>query len=158
MKVLSTIIFIFLFVCGLSAQDLQRDVYSSGGTSVSTGEVIVNYTIGQNFIFNSSTAGEITVHSGFVHQQERDVILSVEDFGEGHIELFPVPVSDQLTIISNKMDWDDLQILNAEGKMLRTIFFTSRDQQTDLSDLLPGVYFLRFMKGEQVIVKTITKY
>lgn len=66
-----------------------------------------------------------------------------------HIEAYPNPASDQLTIESNLAA--DLNIYSLEGKLIRQEKVTPGTLSLDISDLTTGVYLLAFVNNGEVL-------
>lgn len=76
----------------------------------------------------------------------------------GDLKIYPNPVKDQLKIEFSSFDTYNvtIQLYNSVGQLVRTIMEVSKDQEINLSDFAPGMYFLKVQKeGEQKTFKII---
>lgn len=69
--------------------------------------------------------------------------LSVNEFGSHRVVLYPNPTSDKLQL-SNHEDYKALSIFNLVGQQVRQV---TSNYIIDVSDLIPGVYFIRSNTG-----------
>jgi trimeric autotransporter adhesin len=67
--------------------------------------------------------------------------VGIKENIEGSIAVFPNPTRSDVTITMSDVS-ADVQIVDAQGKMLRAVT-VSNGEKIDLSDYVPGVYFLR---------------
>jgi hypothetical protein len=73
-----------------------------------------------------------------------DICSEIKDFSNSEVNLFPNPVSENLTVILNDPGKVKIEIINAEGKILKKFFFMNSDSyQIQLKDLANGFYILR---------------
>ena len=61
---------------------------------------------------------------------------------ESGISIYPNPTSEHLTISSSE-SFESVEILNVDGRILRSVPLTSNEQQISTTDLPAGLYFLR---------------
>ncbi len=59
------------------------------------------------------------------------------------LKVFPNPCHDEVMILSDVAS--DVEILNVQGKKVRTISGSELSFPVNISDLVPGMYFLRFI-------------
>ena len=67
------------------------------------------------------------------------------------VSIFPIPTSHQLSIISNQLNINRIDIINITGKALKTI--TTDLNSINVANLPSGIYFIKLVTD----VKTITK-
>ena len=65
------------------------------------------------------------------------------------IKVYPNPCQDEIVIYSEVES--DIEIVNIQGRKLRTISFFDTHQPVQVSDLVPGVYFLRFLQTGDMV-------
>jgi len=84
-------------------------------------------------------------------------LLSVTDFSLTHPHLiYPNPASENITIISPKnQEIEIVRIYNTLGSLVKEIELTTN--QINISDLVNGVYFIRFKNYPQQTLKFIKK-
>lgn len=75
------------------------------------------------------------------------------------VSVYPNPFKDnveiELDLFSNMLV--QLDVLNANGVLVNKRFVTSKDQISLGDDLDPGVYWLKFLQGDQLLVKKVVK-
>lgn len=72
-----------------------------------------------------------------------------------YINIFPNPATDEIKIeISQK---SDIEILNIEGKIMKTINKTDTRSTTDLKNLSSGVYLIKITTDKGVLIRKIIK-
>ncbi len=75
------------------------------------------------------------------------------------VQVYPNPVSSilNININSDQADWLDAQLLNIEGKVVRTIKNVEANKvlQIDVADLQNGIYMLQVNNGSDLISKRI---
>jgi len=91
--------------------------------------------------FNYDAAGNNSVDFGFF---DPDVILGIEEFNKNHIQVFPNPVLNELTIKDN-LYLHQIKIFDVLGRTHRTINPTKETVTINVSTLPKGVYFISLM-------------
>jgi hypothetical protein len=126
-----------------------------GQQSVASGAI--SLSSGQGVIFDDIEYGdgatiEFAVTEVGVSTQE---IIALED-----MQLFPNPVSDQLSVRFDLKEATSLnvQVFNAMGQLVQNVatqqFASGRQQLTvDAAQLQNGMYFLRLQDGEQITTR-----
>jgi len=81
--------------------------------------------------------------------------VAVSDIAAGEFHIYPNPTSDKLFVtVGNTRHVFDLQVSDIAGN--EVLFFKKWDQNiVDLSGLKPGLYFLRFISPEGLVIKKI---
>lgn len=74
-------------------------------------------------------------------------------------ELYPNPTSDKLNCVLPKpLEIEEILILNSQGKTVKTIRdITQAEMVIDLSDLPPGLYFLKARTEDHFVIERIVK-
>ncbi len=67
------------------------------------------------------------------------------------IRVYPNPVTDFLTIESTIEGDYSVEITDAVGRLLRKTTFTNTSKTIDCSDLLPNLYFVKVLKGAELL-------
>jgi hypothetical protein len=109
-----------------------------------------------NCYFDYDASGNNTVDFGFFNP----TINALDDLAsEQGVQIFPNPVQDHL-IIKGKLALFQLEVLDAVGQVRHTVNPTGSTQTIDLSQLSPGIYFLRVLNKEnnQVELQKVVKY
>lgn len=142
----------------------------TGGFSINGGTFGYIPTICENDYFPISESGTIT---GRILEQNVNTSLSLQAFdallqmncltpiidlqGEAHSinpVIYPQPASTQIFIRTEApLDNWKIALVNTSGKVLNNI----KDPVVDVSVLIPGVYFLRFTMGGQVVIRKFIK-
>ncbi|GFZ79650.1 hypothetical protein GCM10011531_06940 [Aquaticitalea lipolytica] len=81
--------------------------------------------------------------------------LSISEFSEENIKLYPNPVTTELNIDVTNGQIDKIKIFSLDGKLISYIPIT--DNKINLERLVSGIYFIEISKGESSIVKKIVK-
>lgn len=89
----------------------------------------------------------------------RDSASSIETLAdaESNIEIFPNPTKDQV-MLSGLYGSVDLEILNAQGKLMLTKNVDGNSAVINTSELAKGTYFVRFKIDNTVSVKKFIKH
>jgi len=89
---------------------------------------------------------------------EVDACLNLEEFGQNQIiQVYPNPAADWVTITSSEWNIDALELLSAEGRVVRTL---NNDNNSDavllnLEGIQTGVYMLRIQTNGQVVLRKL---
>lgn len=67
------------------------------------------------------------------------------------LSVYPNPANTTLTINADLNTFDEIRILNTYGQAVRQVF-TNR---LNVSDLAPGLYYLQFLSGEQIVTEKV---
>lgn len=155
-----TLCFGFGYFSALSAQQLSPAVLASnGGTSMAAG-IQFDWTLGEAAIGGLS-GHERNYTEGF-HQPivliekvdfaEPEVNHSTKDVLLSGITVSPNPVSSNLTIHFDATNHElfDCQVFDANGnsQLQKTLRTTEGDITLDLSGLIPGLFFIRFIASD----------
>ncbi len=71
------------------------------------------------------------------------------------IAIYPNPTSHQLSIVGKQLDINEIQIINETGKIIKTI---NQDINTiEVGNLPNGVYFMKLITDEKIIIKKFIK-
>lgn len=83
-----------------------------------------------------------------------DARLSVPEISDqaNQIIVFPVPVNDFITIETNGIQVDHLEIVDPNGAL---VFSGEMEKEVDVSKLLPGIYFIELYTPDSVFTKKI---
>jgi hypothetical protein len=103
------------------------------------------------FYKNLITLGNFTATGG-------DIATSVSETSftnAGDLKIFPNPISDRLTIISEKSlsTKEPYRIVNIYGQTMKSGFIFSNTESVDMSVLPAGIYFLEHKKQSYRIIK-----
>ena len=81
--------------------------------------------------------------------------LAIEDFVIDGFNLYPNPVSDQLTIIGKNMMVNEVDIYDHTGRMVKNIKW--KGKSTNLNSLAPGIYILRIRTEKGTTARKVLK-
>ena len=84
-------------------------------------------------------SGEITIHV--------ENVTGVTTYHQNEIKAYPNPVAEQLFVESNESG--NIIIVDLSGRILFQKEMNSYKEEIDVSDYLPGTYFLRFISDER---------
>ncbi|HSF90086.1 MAG TPA: T9SS type A sorting domain-containing protein, partial [Saprospiraceae bacterium] len=74
---------------------------------------------------------------------------AVDDPEINEIRVFPNPCHDEVMIVSELAS--DVEVLNVQGKKVRTISSSELIFPVNITDLVPGLYFLRFAQTQRIV-------
>lgn len=100
--------------------------------------------------------GAAALCSTFTFTTEEDPNLSVAQFENNQLSVFPNPVKDQLTI-KTELSIESVEIFNILGKQVKSISGNAiLNNRVDMTSLLDGIYFLNITaEGKQQTIKVI---
>ena len=87
----------------------------------------------------------------------KNIYLDVDKITPAHIEIYPVPTKKTLNISLPQDMEGKVTILNTSGGLICTFPIKSRSSTISLSNLSPGVYFLRIESESFRSIKKIIK-
>ena len=83
-------------------------------------------------------SGEINIHV--------ENVTGITTYHHNEIKVYPNPVADQLFVESNKLG--NIIIVDLSGRILLQKEMNGYKEVIDVSDYLPGMYFLKFISEE----------
>jgi len=72
-----------------------------------------------------------------------------------NISIYPNPASDFVTIAAQNQELKQIELLQADGKLLKTIQPQQGNYQLNLDDIHAGMYFIRVIGSKENVVKKI---
>lgn len=99
----------------------------------------------------SSSSGNSSINSNMVAFG----ILNSEDFAIGSIKAFPNPTQDKVNISGLESRDYPISIHQTTGAVVKTGVVSSSNATIPVSDLAPGLYFLRFENGASLPIQVI---
>jgi len=119
-------------------QYLWNDTSSNSTLDVTTsGEYYVQVTD------NNKCSNTDTILVSFV------ICLDINDFGtQCNISVYPNPANDFVTVLSDNIIINNIEILSLTGKTLKKIITNNSIAHIDISNLNSGVYFLKINTAE----------
>lgn len=156
-------IFLITFLlCGTHQFIQSQEILGSDGNFNYNGQGSLSWTLGE-VITETFTNGNTILTQGF-HQNYEDFLglAVIPQFQE--IELYPNPFSNEIFLsMSEANEWFQVEINDVRGRSLFSsqLYFGEgvHASKIELSDFLPGTYFLRLTtrNSEDPVVFTITK-
>ena len=149
----------FLFIIPFTgkAQYISPDVLCSGGGSLSTSFLSLDFSIGQITDELLADSG-ILLSQGFLQGEDFNTIS--EEFQlETILKVYPVPAQNKLFIKNNSTEKECFFIIrNMQGKTVQNGNLTNKISSVDISNLKAGIYLIAFYSKEhQLITKKIIK-
>lgn len=84
-------------------------------------------------------------------------VLGTESFSENAFEVYPNPVTDQLSIVGKGFDIQSVAVKDINGRIVKNANFESNNAQMNMQDLTAGVYLVTIKANEGEITKKIIK-
>ncbi len=160
MKDVFSIIFLVIFAGSLAtAQTIRNDVTASGGDYAASGNIVMEYTIGEPAT-ETLNGTNLIMTQGF--HQPLLVVTSVDEYDHfSDVNVFPNPTSDKLCIDipSQNDNAFDYSLYNNNGKLIGSESLTSGKNAITLKSYAPGMYVLKIQnnKSGQVSSYKISK-
>lgn len=159
MKRINLLIVALIAAFGVHAQSLERDVVSTGGSTLQTSSVSLEFTIGESVIGNF-TDGTTTLGNGY-NQVVASSSVGVEVLNVQNLRVlvYPNPADDYITVEGTGLK--QVVIIDCFGRRCnvpKTQGINSDNrQELNVSNLSSGVYFLRVDdgSGHSTLVKWI---
>lgn len=133
-------------------QNIYGEESSNSGQDVSinsNGDTIVIAANGYDDAMGNSNIGAVRVYSN-------PSLLSLKQFDDNLVTMYPNPVKDHLKIISNSII-TNISIKDINGRLLKDVTVNSVTFNADLSYLPIGMYFLEIQSGKSKEIKKIIK-
>jgi len=105
--------------------------------------------------YSASNWTDIDAASTFVNNETECNALAIEDFIIAGFNLYPNPVSNQLTIIGKNMIVNEVDIYDHTGRMVKNIKW--KGNSTNLNSLAPGIYILRIRTDMGTTARKVLK-
>lgn len=135
------------------SQTIQNSVIASTGASTSSGNVKMDYTLGE-VVVETFSAGGNTLTQGF-HQTNLTLVAieNPELFTE--ISIYPNPAQELVNIdIPKNYGQMDISLYDASGKLLTNRTNAIGSFTFDVSTLATGMYYLQVVNPQNNKVKT----
>lgn len=85
-------------------------------------------------------------------------INTVNNTRNREIRVFPNPVRDQFTVLTQGIGLRSLELISLNGQVIKKMVFMDRSVKVDISAFQEGVYFLRIRCVDSVSTGRIMKY
>jgi len=142
---------VLLFVLCTSHLCAQQ-VISTCGASFSDGTKSIDWTLGEMVIETMETNSEIITHG--LHQTRLEVSTSEDHFPQSDfIMVYPNPAHDFIYLHLTGKDLKGMKyaLYNATGSLLLEGTIEEEIKKISFIPLPPAVYFIKMIKGEQLI-------
>ncbi|MDD3875041.1 MAG: T9SS type A sorting domain-containing protein [Bacteroidales bacterium] len=144
---------LFLSSSMIFGQTIQNSVISSTGASASSGNVKMDYTLGE-IVVETFTSGGNTITQGF-HQTNLTLVAieNPELFSE--INVYPNPANEYINIdIPAGYDMLNITLFDDLGRLVSQQKEVSGLQTLDAHDLATGIYYLQVLSSSTNQSKT----
>ncbi len=144
----------------LSLPLFSQEVVAPAGNYHKSPNHSISWTIGEAVI-ESFSAGAFQLTQGF---QQGDLVVSTlacDLFIDLDIKAFPNPVRDYVTLSVDRENVDNIgyMLFTMEGRLVDQQALNGTETNIDFKDLEPGGYFVRVMKGSDLLATfKIVKY
>ncbi len=121
-------------------------------------------TLDQNGLMAPVSAGKVTVTAtaadGSGTVGSKDIIIrnsvGIEDQSlHGGVIIFPNPATNGKCRLAGIKDFSSAEILDLQGRVIKTIGLTGQDAQDVDLDIRPGMYLVRFSAGQQSFISKL---
>jgi hypothetical protein len=125
-----------------------------------------SYSTSGVFLVNMTSKNEygtVVLEKSAIIQVIQDTGTSLEenllDSDDDKVAIYPVPVYDIMTVCLSETEVYPaiLEVLNLEGKSLKTMKMDTNMASVDLSDLNSAIYFVKVKTGKNTYLKKIQK-
>ncbi|MBI1305314.1 MAG: T9SS type A sorting domain-containing protein, partial [Bacteroidetes bacterium] len=83
--------------------------------------------------------------------------VGIQDVQKGNFSVYPNPNKGLFTVkVENPQNGMIINIMDATGKIIRTLEAEGASTSIDLSDAAAGVYFVQMTNGNQASVQRVT--
>ena len=148
------VLFLASFALNLVAQNVPKQVFSSGGESLTNSSQTLLFTIGEPIV--GLVENNMTVNQGFLATASIDQMVSVaEQLTSMEIKLYPNPVHHNLNIILNDTsDPINLLLFDASGKQILSKKLNMVHNTLDTSLLPAGLYLVNLYNPNSIAMKS----
>lgn len=153
-------VFIFSFILltiAVNAQTLSSSLTSSGGASLSSGNVLLTVSMGQPLAGDVS-ASSVAISQGFLMSTTEKVVTAILE-KDIILNVFPNPVTEQLFIQSERdLGQLNIELIDMNGRKIFVKQVSSPHSiELELSGVAPALYLLRLQHrtGEVKIISII---
>ncbi len=147
---LTTVLLLGLGLTGLQAQNA---VPASGGNASGSGGS-VSYTVGQ-IVYTTHTGTNGSASQGVQQPYEISIVSGLEEAKEINlmVSAYPNPTTDYLTLEVKSFNLSTLtiQLLDLNGKLLKTQKIEGTQTSIEMNNLVPATYFLRLIEGNKEV-------
>lgn len=129
-------------------------------TSTANGAMFMNY---MDYVDDKAMAmftnNQKTITQNVLSSQRASLLnsnactfLSVNEVEKaGSINIFPNPTTQYISIASPFVNINEVEIFNAEGRLVKKAMIKNETDKIDVQDFVPGVYYVRTYSGKDFI-------
>lgn len=141
---------ILLLGLGLTELQAQENINATGGNAEGNGGT-VSYSVGQTG-YKTFNGANGSLAEGVQQPFEISIVTAIEGYDEIKlsVSVYPNPTADNLTLVlydevtaSNDLSLYSYQLLDMNGKLLRSSGITDAQTNIEMSNLLPATYLLK---------------
>lgn len=138
----------------VSAQTIDRQVFTPAGNTVSNTNHKITFTIGEPLI--GTIQNNITINQGFLAAASSSTTLAVdEQLLSTAIKVYPNPVSEKLSIHLNDISGEaKLMLYSMTGQLLKTEKLNAQKNTINISHLQNGFYLVNLYFSDYKTIKT----
>lgn len=151
---MKTFINLLLLLIFITTSAYAQEVISANGSTASTTQATVSYTIGEPVITTVSDANT-TLTQGF--HQSKLTITAINGLTQSNFEIkvYPNPTQDFVIVHFNKLNGQPAYSLyNLNGKLLGHSNITQTDVKINMTTFAEGAYLLKLFDNKQMQLQT----
>ncbi len=149
MKKYILITIVLLLAMQLQAQSIERQVVGSGGMTLSTDLVTLDFTVGETVV--TTIANDNSILTQGFHQTPFSQVIVIDPEPTAVFSLYPNPTSGRVII-----EGEGIKETNIYAITGQRVFRTNKTS-FDISHLLAGVYIAQIETKSKLITKRIVK-
>jgi hypothetical protein len=102
----------------------------------------------------SSSASDTWLVDNVILTGQKTIMTGIKaKMNEHFIKVYPNPVNDKIHISRSNSETTQLELFNALGSLVKSVYIEKADVTIDISDLESGVYFLKLDHNTKKIIK-----
>ncbi|OQA85766.1 MAG: Ycf48-like protein precursor [Bacteroidetes bacterium ADurb.Bin234] len=98
----------------------------------------------------------LTSENGIIYRTP-EITNNIQTYNNIEIDIFPNPVTHQLTIANEQCQIKEIRMYNIVGKEVKNFMVYNTEIILDVSDLQKGIYFIKIISDQGSITKKIVK-
>ncbi len=138
----------------VSAQSIDRQVFTTAGNTVSNANHKITFTIGEPLI--GTIQNSTVISQGFLAAVSSSTTLAIdEQLLNTAIKVYPNPVTEKLSIDLNNVSGDaKVMIYSSTGQLLKTEKLNTQNNSINISHLQNGLYLVNLHFSDYKTIKT----
>lgn len=138
MRYYITLSFLGVVISGWS-QQVSPSVIATSGNSLQNGSVAIDFTIGEP-LTTTYQNGPVLVTQGF--HQPIISLANISEWDEANVQFYPNPTADKLILQISINSFQQVQIIDAQGKLVYQQYNLKEVTEIAISQLATGKYNL----------------